>query len=97
MVIKDKLVLEAMDDKEEEFKSLMKPYFDEMTKHLMQGFELFSSQLGGKPAPRSSNSSPHDDRKTHGEAIFSKTEPHNQPHELKNKNVPKIPKCLESK
>ena len=35
VVIKAKLGVEAMDDKEEEFKSLMKPYFEEMTKQLM--------------------------------------------------------------
>ena len=37
VVIKDKLGVEVMDDNEE-FKTLMKSYFDDMTKHLMQGF-----------------------------------------------------------
>ena len=46
VVIKAELGVEAMDDKQEEFKSLIKPYFDEMTKQLMQGFELLASQLG---------------------------------------------------
>ena len=37
VVIKAKLGVEAMDDKEEEFKSLMKPYFNDMSKNIMQG------------------------------------------------------------
>ena len=63
----------------------------------MQGFKLYASQLGGKSTPRSSSSSPHDEKKISGEAIFSKTGPHNWPHEFKNQNGPAIPKFLESK
>ena len=68
-----------------------------MTKHIMQGFEFLASQLGGKSTPGSSSSSPHDEKETHGEMIFSKIGPHNLPHEFKNKIVPTILKFLESK
>ena len=69
-----------------------------MTKHFMQGFELLASQLGSKLTPESSSSTPHEERKTHGEeAIFSKTGPHNQPHVFRNQSGPTIPKFLESK
>ena len=68
-----------------------------MTKHFMQGFELLAGQLGIKSAPQSSSSTPHDERKTHGESIFLKTGPHNRPHELKNQNGPAIPNFLDSK
>ena len=56
-----------------------------------------SSQLGGKSTPRSSSSSPHNEKRTNGEAIFSKIGPHNQPHEFNNQNKSEIPKFLESK
>ena len=77
--IKAKLGLGDMDEKEnnEEIKKLLKVDLEGMTKHFMQGFEYFSSQLRGKSTPESSSSSPHDEKKTHGEAIFSKTGPHN--------------------
>ena len=68
-----------------------------MTKHFIQGFELLASQLGGKSTPESSSSSTHDENKTNREAIFSKTAPHNRPHELKNHIGPAVPKFLESK
>ena len=63
----------------------------------MQVFELLAIQLRGKSTPRSSSISPHDKKKTHGEAIFSNIGPHNRPHELKNPIGPTIPKLLESK
>ena len=68
-----------------------------MTKHLMQGFEWLASQLGGKSTPRNSGSTPHDEKKTHKKDIFSKTKPHNKPHEFRNQNGHAIPKFLESK
>ena len=68
----------------EELKTFIKSDLEGMTKHFMQGFELLGSQLGGKSTPESSSSSPHVEKKTNGEAIFSKIRPHNQPHELKN-------------
>ena len=69
-----------------------------MTKHFMQGLKLLASQLGSKSTPRSSSSTPHDERKTQGEeAIFSKNGPHNRPCDFKNQNGPAIPKFLESK
>ena len=68
-----------------------------MTKIFMQGFELLARQLGRKSTPMSSSSTPHDERKTHGEALFSKTRPHNRPHEFKKQNGPTIPKFLKSK
>ena len=81
-----------MDDKEEEFKSLMKPYFDDITKHLMKGIEWLASELGGKLAAGSSNSSHHEEKKTYRETIFSKTQDHNKPNEFKNNTIPTIPK-----
>ena len=63
----------------------------------MQGLELMASQFGTKLVPRSSNSTPHVEGRTHGETIFSNNGPHNRPHELKNKNEPEITKFLESK
>ena len=87
-----------MNDKQnnEELTKFIMEYLEGMNKIFMQWFELLSIQLGGNSAPRSSNSSPHDDRKTHGEAIFLKIVPHNWPHEPKNKNGPEIPNFLES-
>ena len=77
--IKAKLGLGDMDDKgnNEELKKFIKEYIKGMTKHFMQGFELLARQLGGKSTPGSSSSSPHVEKKTNGEAIFSKTRPHN--------------------
>ena len=46
-------------DENEEFKKLMKSYFDDMTKHLMQGFEFMASQLRGKLASGGSSHSHH--------------------------------------
>ena len=68
-----------------------------MSNNFMQGFELFSSQLMGNSTFKSGSSSPHEERKTHGEAIFPNTRPHNKPHELRNQNGLAIPKFLESK
>ena len=50
--------IEVMDYKYE-FKKLIKPYFDDMTKHLIQGFELMASQLRGKMEAMSSRSFHH--------------------------------------
>ena len=58
----------------------------------MQVFKLLASHLGGKSTLASSSSSPHVEKKTNGEAIFSNIGAHNQPHEFKNKNGPEIPK-----
>ena len=60
-----------------EINTFITTYHDTMTKHLMQGFEFLAIQLGGNSTPGSSSSSPHDERKTHGEGIFLKTGPHN--------------------
>ena len=88
-----------MDDKEnnEDLKTFIKSTLEGMSKHFMQGFELLASQLGSKSTLGSSSSTPHDEGKTNGETIFSKTGPHKRPHELKNKNVHAIPNFLESK
>ena len=63
----------------------------------MQGFKLLASQIGSKSTPESSSSTPHDEGKTNGETIFSKTRPHNIPRELQNQKGPEIPNFLESK
>ena len=88
-----------MEGKEDngDLKSFIMKTLESITKHIILGFELLAIELGGKSTPRSSSSSPHDERKTHGEAIFSKTGPHKRPHEFKNHNGPEIPKFLESK
>ena len=83
VVFRDKLGVEVIDGKEE-FNTFMKSYFDDMTNNIMQGFKLFSIQLGGKMAIGSSNSSHHEEKNTYGETIFSKTGPHNRPHDFKN-------------
>ena len=55
------MVLETIEvmDNIDEFNKLLKSYFDDMAKHLMQGLELMSSQLKGKMEARGSNSSHH--------------------------------------
>ena len=69
--IKAKLELGDMDDKENnDLKTFIKSTLEGMTKIFMQGFELLARQLGRKSTPMSSSSTPHDERKTHGEAIF---------------------------
>ena len=97
--LRKKLDLGDMDDKEnnEDLNTFITSYFDTMTKHLMQGFELMASQFGSKTVPRISSSAPHVEGKTNGETIFLKTRPHNRPHEFKNQSGPEIPNFLESK
>ena len=51
-----------------EFKKLIKSYFDDMTKQLMQGFELMANQLRGKLATWGSSSFHH--RETHKNIHF---------------------------
>ena len=88
-----------MDEKEnnEDLETFMKSDLEGMEKHFMQGFELLASQLGSKSTPGSSSSIPHDEGKTNGETIFSKTGPHKIPLELKNKNGVEIAMFLGSK
>ena len=50
----------------------------------MKEFELLEGQHGIKSTPVNSNSTPHAEKNTYGEVIFSNTGPQNQPHELKN-------------
>ena len=66
---------------------LIQPLFDEITKNmnqqLMKGFELLVSQFGSKLGVMGDNScSQSEERKTMGEHIFSRTRPHNRPHEF---------------
>ena len=88
-----------MNDKEnhEDLKTFIKEAMEGMSKKFMQGLELFASQLMGKSTFESGSSSPHEERKTHGEAIFSKNGPHNIPHEFINQSGPEIYMFLESK
>ena len=97
--IRKELGFGDMVDKEdnEDLKTFIKASLEGMKKNFMQGFELFASQLGGKSTAGSSSSSPHDEKKTNGETIFSKTGPHKRPHEFKNWTRPAIPMFLESK
>ena len=85
-----------MDDKEE-FKTFIKSYFDDITKKLMQVFKFMARELGGKLVVGGSSSSHHEEKNTYGENIFSRTGPHNRPHEFKNQTRPTIPNFLESK
>ena len=73
--IKEKLGLRDMDEKEnnEDLKKSIKSYIEGINKHFMQEFKFLANQLGGKSTPRSNSSSPHDEKKTNGEAIFSNT------------------------
>ena len=68
-----------------------------MKKHLIQGFELMAIQFRSKSIPGSSSRTPHVEGNTNVETIFSKTKPHNKPHEFRNQNGHAIPKFLESK
>ena len=82
--IKEKLELGDMDEKEnnEDLKKFITSYFDTLTKHLMQGFELMTSQFGSKSVPMNSSSTPHVEGKTNGENNVLKT----GPHEFNNQN-----------
>ena len=53
--------IEVMDDKDE-FNKLIKSYFDDTTKQLMQGFKLMASQLRGKLVGGDSRSFHHGER-----------------------------------
>ena len=66
-----------MGDKEdnEDLKKFLKRSVENMTRNFMQRFKLFSSQLGGNSTLRSSNSTPHDEKKTFGKVILSKNGP----------------------
>ena len=68
-----------MGDKEdnEDLKKFLKRSVENMTRNFMQWFKFFSIQLGGKSTLGSSNSTPHDEKKTYGKVIFSKNRPHN--------------------
>ena len=59
--------IEVMDDRYE-FKKLMKTYFDDANKQLVQGFELMASQLRGKLVAGGSISFHHGE--THKNIIF---------------------------
>ena len=59
--------IEIMDDRDE-FNKIMKSYFDDTTKHIMQWFELVASQLRGKLAAGGSISSHHGE--THKTILF---------------------------
>ena len=79
--IREKLGIGNMGDKEdiEDLKTFLKTNLENMTRHFMQGFELLASQLRGNSTLGSSNSTPHNEKKTYGEAIFSNIGPHKQP------------------
>ena len=65
------MVLEPIEviDYRDEFMKPMKSYFDDMTKHVMQWFELVAIQLRGKLTTRGSNSFHHGE--THKTIIFN--------------------------
>ena len=61
----------------EDLKTFIKVDLEGMTKHFMQGFELLDSKIGTKSTPGSSNNTPHVEKKTYGEVIFSNIGAHN--------------------
>ena len=70
-----------------EYIKLIKPIFDEITSNmnhnLMKVFKLLVSQFGSKLGLMvDSSSSQSEEKKTMGEKIFSRTGPHNRPHEF---------------
>ena len=65
-----------------------------MNQQLMKGFELLISQLGSKGVIGESSSSQSEEKKTMGEHIFSRTGPHNRPHEFESTPRPTAPKFL---
>ena len=97
--IRKELGFGDMEGKEDngDLKTFITSALDSRTKHLMQGFELLASQLGAKSTLESSSNTPHDEKKTHGEAIFTNNGPHNRPDKFKNQTRPTIPMFLESK
>ena len=80
-----------------EYIKLIQPLFDDITKnmnqHLMKGLELLVSQFGSKLGViLDSSSSQLEEKKTRGEHIFSRTGPHNRPHEFQSTPRPTAPK-----
>ena len=66
-----------MGDKEdnEDLIKFLKRSVENMTRNFMQWFKFFSIQLGGKSTLGSSNSTPHDEKKTSSKVILSKNGP----------------------
>ena len=61
----------------------------------MKGFKLLVSQFGSKLGViRDSSSSQSEEKKTMGEHIFSRTGPHNRPHEFTITPRPTKPKFI---
>ena len=85
------------DDKEEYIKLIKTLFYDitnNMTHHIMKGFELLASQFGSKGLIGDSSSSQSKEKKTMGEHIFSRIGPHNRPHEFQNNPRPTAPKFI---
>ena len=82
-----------------EYIKLIQPLFDEITNNmnqqLMKGFKLLVSQSGSKLGLMGDiSSSQSEEKKTMGEHIFSRTRPHNRPHEFQSTPRPIAPKFL---
>ena len=78
---------------------LMIPLVDYITKNmnqnLMKGFKLLVIQFGSKLGAIGDNSGLHlEEKKTMGEHIFSRTGPHNRPHEFQSTPRPTAPKFI---
>ena len=87
------------DPKKVEYIKLIQTLFDEITKNmnqkLMKGFEFLVSQFGIKLEEiGDSSSSQSKEKKTMGEHIFSRTRPHNRPHEFQITPMPNTPKFI---
>ena len=82
-----------------EYIKLIKPLFDEITnkmnQKLMKWFKLLVIQFGSKLGLMGDSSSSHsEENKTMGEQIFSRTGPHNRPHEFQSTPRSTTPKFL---
>ena len=68
-----------------------------MTQQIAKGFELMASQMGIKEIIGDNGSSQSTEKKTMDEKIFSRTGPHNRPHEFQITPRHILPKFLIAK
>ena len=87
------------DHENTEYIKLIQTLFDDITnnmnQHIMKIFKLLVSQFGSKLGVMGDNSSLHsEEKKTMGDHIFSRTGPHNKPHEFQSTQRPTVPKFI---
>ena len=84
-------------DKVEYIKIIQPLFYDitkNMTRHRMKVFKLLSTQMGSKGVIGDSSISQSEEKKTMGEHIFSRTEPHNICHDFQSTPRPTVPKFI---